>query len=113
MIRRTLVALGYKVTTFNDSPAALASLQLHPDTYDVLLTDQTMPQMTGMALIQAARHVRPDLPCILLTGYDSEMVSAKQCRALGALLRHKPLTQEELGNALHVALRQQPGEETL
>ena len=111
MIQRTLVALNYKVTTFNDSAEALAHLQQHPEKYDLLLTDQTMPRLTGMELIQAARRLRPDLPCILLTGYDSEMVSATQCRALGAYLRHKPLTQEELGNVLHVALRQPPQEE--
>ncbi len=112
MIQRTLTAQGYQVTAFNDSPAALAELRLQPQGYDVLLTDQTMPQLTGLDLIRAARQVRPDLPCILLTGYDSELVSAAQCRELGTFLRHKPLTHEELGNVIHVALRQQPGEET-
>ena len=110
MIQRTLRSLGYHVTTFNDSPAALEAVRQHPQDFDLLLTDQGMPQMTGMDLIRAMRELRPDLPSVLLTGYDSEMVSATECRKLGVLLRHKPLTQEELGNTLHVALHQPPPE---
>jgi PAS domain S-box-containing protein len=105
MIQRTLKPLGYRVTCFNDSTAALAAFRQSPQDFDLLLTDHGMPQLTGLDLIKAVRAVRPGFPAILLTGYDSEMVSASECRALNIFLRHKPLTQEELGNTLHVAVR--------
>ena len=105
MIKRTLEPLGYRVTTFNDSTAALTAFQQHPQDYDLLLTDHGMPGLTGRDLIKGIRLVRLDIPIILLTGYDSEMVTADECKELNIFLRHKPLTQEELAQALHVALR--------
>lgn len=107
MIQRSLESLGYQVTVANDGAAALSLLQQRPQDYDILLTDQTMPRMTGLELIRAVRKLCPQLPIILLTGYDSEMVSMAQCQELGILLRRKPLTEAELGNVLQVVLRRQ------
>lgn len=104
MLKRTIESLGYRVTVFNSGPAALNALRRDPSKFDVLLTDHTMPGMTGLSVIEVARNLRPDLPAILLTGYDSENVSISECRRFGALLRHKPISAESLGNALHVAL---------
>ncbi len=69
MMEMGLGALGYTVETFTEPDRALASFRRAPDTYDVLVTDQVMPGMSGLDLIQAARAECPRLPVVLVSGY--------------------------------------------
>ena len=62
--------LGYDVTSFSGGWAALEAIQKNPSSFDLLITDQTMPVMTGLELIKQARSLRPDLPVILCTGFS-------------------------------------------
>jgi len=68
-----LSALGYRVTAEMDSLAALERFKASPAAFDLLLTDQTMPGLTGSELAKAALHIRPDLPVILCTGYTAAL----------------------------------------
>jgi PAS domain S-box-containing protein len=77
-----LSTLGYRVVAETSSPAALERLQAEPDAFDLLLTDQTMPGMTGSELVKAALKLRPDLPVILCTGYTSALTE-RDALALG------------------------------
>jgi DNA-binding NtrC family response regulator len=63
---------GYVVSVFNDPRLALDVLRAEPLMTDLLITDQNMPALTGNAIIQAMRQVRPALPIIVCTGYSAQ-----------------------------------------
>ena len=69
--------LGYAVQGFRSGADALACLQRHPKTFVLLVTDQQMPGMTGNELAAVARQLLPDLPIILLTGYDDRDITSE------------------------------------
>ena len=64
--------IGYRVTTFNDPRAALEHFRAAPAAFALLLTDRTMPQLSGPALIAEARKLRPDLPALMMSGLTSQ-----------------------------------------
>jgi len=70
--QKMLTRLGYQVTAVSDPQAALEIFQAQPEAFDLLLTDLTMPQMTGLELAREVLQLRPDLPIILTTGFDEE-----------------------------------------
>ncbi len=69
--RSFLTDLGYTVTTETKSPKALEIFQKAPESFDLIITDQTMPDLTGFELAKAMLKLKPDLPIILCTGYTS------------------------------------------
>ena len=109
--RELLSRLGYTVTAYTSSPEALAAFHAEPQRFDLVITDQTMPKMTGEALSRAIREMRPDLPIILCTGF-SYVMNEEKAAALGidAFLM-KPLIARELGCTIRNVLtqRQQGG----
>jgi len=68
-----LQSLGYRVSVSNDSPAALALFRSDPDAFDLVITDQTMPGLTGLDLARAIAAIKPDLPLILCTGFSKDI----------------------------------------
>jgi nitrogen-specific signal transduction histidine kinase/ActR/RegA family two-component response regulator len=91
-----LEQLGYRVTAFNDSGQALEALRRTPATFDLVITDQTMPGFTGIALSREILQFLPHLPIILCTGY-SHTLTEDTVKALGirALLL-KPVGRRDL-----------------
>jgi DNA-binding NtrC family response regulator len=77
-----LSRLGYEVATRSSSLEALEAFRANPDHYDLVITDQTMPQMTGDTMAHHMHATRPDMPIILVTGF-SETVTARNYRQLG------------------------------
>ncbi|MCU0662628.1 MAG: response regulator [Myxococcota bacterium] len=73
-MRRMLEPLGYEVSTFSESLEAFEAFQANPDRFDILITDQTMPQMTGTRLAEEVLSLRPDMPVILMTGYTDSLM---------------------------------------
>jgi len=74
--------LGYKVTALNDSQDALRLFSADPSQFDLVMTDQTMPFMTGEDLGKVLMNIRPDIPVILCTGY-SDLISSEKATAMG------------------------------
>jgi CheY-like chemotaxis protein len=66
--------LGYQVSSKNSSAEALDTFRNHPRQFDLVITDQTMPEMTGLELSEQLIRIRPDIPVILCTGY-MEMIA--------------------------------------
>uniref|UniRef100_UPI004056A043 MASE3 domain-containing protein n=1 Tax=Candidatus Electronema sp. TaxID=2698783 RepID=UPI004056A043 len=99
-----LVSLGYQVTARTSSPDALALFAAEPESFDLVLTDMTMPQMTGAELAARLLALRPGLPVLLCTGF-SELMDEQKAAALGlrALLM-KPFSKAELACAVRAAL---------
>ncbi len=104
MVKRILERVGYEVVETTGSREALEAFRSHPDLFDLVLTDQTMPFMIGTELIEEIRRIRPGIPAILMTGY-SETVGPKRAAELGiGEFLMKPVTSGELGRAVHRAL---------
>ena len=74
--------MGYRVVTRLSSIDALAVFKEKPGHFDLVITDMTMPNMTGMELSQAMLSLRPDIPIILCTGF-SERVTQEKTKAVG------------------------------
>ena len=101
-----LTQLGYDVAAYTSSAEALAAFQAAPHHFDLVITDYTMPQMTGDVLTRALRRLRSDIPIILETGF-SHTIDAEQAAALGidAFLL-KPWTVRELARTIAQVLTQ-------
>jgi two-component system cell cycle sensor histidine kinase/response regulator CckA len=96
--------LNYEVTACDSPERALDLLRRQPAAYDLLVTDQAMPGMTGPALAAAARHLRPDLPIVLATGFLDETARADIATLGIDLVLSKPYTLRDLSTALRSVL---------
>jgi CheY-like chemotaxis protein len=72
-----LKRLGYDVETKLNAAEALAAFRDQPDRYDLVMTDMTMPKMTGEGLARALMGIRPDVPIIICTGFSHQMDEEK------------------------------------
>jgi signal transduction histidine kinase/ActR/RegA family two-component response regulator len=103
-----LAALGYEPVGFDSAPQALAAFRADPGRFDLVLTDEVMPGMTGTRLAAELRRLRPDVAVLLMTGYAGA-VPPGRLRAAGVreVLR-KPLALRTVAEALSRQLR--PGD---
>jgi PAS domain S-box-containing protein len=99
-LTRLLTSIGHEVTTETDPEEALQSVVRNPMAFDVILTDQTMPGMTGDALARAVLSIRPDLPVVLCSGYSEHyQLDDSQRDGIRAFLT-KPLDREQVRSVL-------------
>jgi PAS domain S-box-containing protein len=99
-----LERLGYRVLAFTNSRAALERFRTQPEQYDLVISDQTMPGMTGDELAREILTIRPNLPIILCTGF-SEVIDEDKARLLGIKgFLMKPMTRDKLAVAVRQAL---------
>lgn len=104
MTRELLKHLGYEVVAQTSSLEALRIFQTQPENFDLVITDQTMPHLTGMQLSQELRHLRPDIPIIMCSGY-SEKVSGEKLKAAGINgLVTKPFLMYDLATTIRKVL---------
>lgn len=102
--RGILEHLGYEVEAFESATAALESFAQNPAAFDLVLTDLTMPGMTGLELAAKLRRIRADVPIMLSTGF-SMVLSEERVASLGIqALIMKPLGAGELADAVYHAL---------
>ncbi|MCD6532800.1 MAG: PAS domain S-box protein, partial [Deltaproteobacteria bacterium] len=91
-----LEKLGYRVSTCNNGATALKMIEHNPKQFDLILTDMTMPKMTGSKLAQAVLKLNPKMPIIMGTGH-SDTINQKQALALGIKeFYNKPLSTDRL-----------------
>ena len=99
-----LTEMGYQVSTMTDSAEALKTFTANADRFDLVITDQTMPSLTGKDLIREIKKVRPDIPSILYTGYSSK-VDEEEARRLGiSAFLMKPLDLQVLSQTIRRVL---------
>ena len=99
-----LERLGYQAVVCTSSLAALETFRQSPQHFDLVITDQTMPHMTGEALACELRRIRPDIPIILCTGFSHTIDAEKaQAQGINAFLM-KPLVARDLGLAIQHVL---------
>jgi PAS domain S-box-containing protein len=102
--RRSLKKLGYSVVGETCSAKALKRFQADPMKFDLVLTDQTMPQLTGIALAQEMWKIRPTLPIIICTGFSEQITSEKIISMGFRALLNKPYTFAELTQTIQRCL---------
>ncbi len=104
--REMLTSLGYDVAVRLSSIDALEAFRANPRDYDLVITDMTMPNMTGARLAGEMLKIRPDLPIILTTGF-SERMDREEAQKLGCRdFLMKPVSLGDLGRAVQRALGQ-------
>jgi CheY-like chemotaxis protein len=91
-----LERLGYQVTTCSSGPAALEVFKNAPQDIDLVISDMTMPKMTGDKLAAALLAIKPDLPIILCTGFSSKVSDDKIAEMGIKALMMKPLAQSDM-----------------
>lgn len=102
--KRKLERLGYRVTICNDSQKALALITSSSVKFDLIITDMTMPRMTGELLTKEIRKVYADLPVIICTGF-SETMTPERAKLIGASgLLMKPVAGNDLAQMVREAL---------
>jgi len=95
---------GYKVKSFEDGLSAIETFTKNPDFFDLIITDMTMPHMTGNELSVQILKLRKDMPIILCTGF-SEIMSGEQAALIGIKgFLMKPATAADLFNKIHEVL---------
>jgi len=105
MGKEILEVFGYKVESRTGSVEALEVFRADPAGFDLVIADQTMPNLTGAELARQLMKIRPDIPVILCTGF-SETVNERQAKAIG--IREyvmKPIVTNDLVKAIERALR--------
>lgn len=104
MGKRMLESLGYQVTTAMDGKKALALFKSNPKQFDLVLTDMTMPGMTGEELARELMRLRPLIPVILCTGFSAR-IDEKKAMAIGIrAFVPKPVLKRELAETLRRVL---------
>ena len=103
-IQPILGNLGYKVTARTSSIEALEAFRHNPDAFDGVITDMTMPNMTGDILAKELLKIRPDIPIILCTGF-SEQIDEKKAKEMGiSAFVMKPIVMSEIANTIREVL---------
>ncbi|GAB7024166.1 ATP-binding protein [Salidesulfovibrio brasiliensis] len=95
-----LTDLGYAVQGVQDSNEALELFRSSPDSFDLLITDQTMPRMTGDRLAKAVHEIRPELPVILCTGYSASLDNLRPGEAGIRSVLMKPFEMAKLSRVV-------------
>jgi PAS domain S-box-containing protein len=99
-----LERLGYRVTALSSSLEALETFQQDTERFDLVITDQTMPGMTGTDLSRRILQIRPGMPIILCTGY-STLISAEKAASMGIRgFAMKPLARKDIAAIIRKAV---------
>jgi two-component system, cell cycle sensor histidine kinase and response regulator CckA len=104
--KEMLETMGYRVVAKTSSMEALSTFRAQPPAFDLVITDMTMPGLTGAELAQELLAIRSDLPIILCTGF-SGLINGPQCKAIG--IREfvmKPYVSTSLAKTIRKALQQ-------
>jgi len=104
MEKMILERLGYQVTSCSGSIEALEDFRLTPEKYDLVITDMTMPKLTGDNLAMEMLKIRPDIPILICTGF-SETLTEEKLRAIGVKgILMKPVVIKKLAEKLRYIL---------
>ena len=107
LAEETLAELGYEPVGFDSSVSALQAFHAEPKRFDLVLTDEMMPELTGTELAREIRRLRPDISIILMSGYSSPHLS-ERAQAAGVIeVLRKPLVRRDIAEPVARAARAQ------
>jgi CheY-like chemotaxis protein len=99
-----LAGLGYRVLTAATPEEAIATVAEHAGPVHLLLTDVVMPGMNGRELATRLRRHQPDLACLYMSGYTTNVIAHQGVLADGVHFIQKPFSRQELSHKVHEAL---------
>lgn len=105
MVKRLLEHMGFEVITAADGYEAVERFRENPDRISCVLTDLTMPGMNGWETLAALRSLRPDVPAVMVSGYEEVQAMAGDHSELPQAFLHKPYSKDELNEVLNRILR--------
>ena len=103
IMEEMLIFMGYKVTAVSSSPLAMKLFEQSPTEFDVVVTDQTMPDITGIQLASSIKCLRPEIPVVLHTGC-SNVLATPDNKLIDAIVT-KPADMKKLSSILSAALQ--------
>lgn len=104
MVSEMLSGLGYQVVVRDSGESALELLRANPEAFDILITDQNMPNITGAKLAALANNLRPSLPVLLCTGNaDKDLLEKAEAAGVAHIL-HKPLRLSAIAGIIRSTL---------
>lgn len=104
LTKEILERLGYTVTSKNNGTDALKTFRENPDTFDLLITDLTMPEMTGKELGVHVSEIRPHFPIILCTGFNTDMTQEEEFHSGIRAFINKPIHMREIAEVIRKVL---------
>ena len=106
MEQQMLENLGYQVTARTDSAEALKEFSQQPQNFDLVITDMTMPHMTGDQLAKKLLDIKPDIPVILCTGFNEDITEEKALSMGIQKFVMKPVIKNDLATTIRTVLDQ-------
>ena len=104
--KQMLERLGYEMVARTDPAEALEIFREKPERFDLVITDLTMPNMTGIQLARELKQIRPDIPVILCTGFSEKKDSEKAEASCVSELVMKPVVKKEMAERIRKVLLQ-------
>lgn len=104
-LQTLLSQIGYQVDAYVDSSEALQQFRRQPDKFDLVISDQVMPGLTGTGLIRAIREDREDLPCIICTGHSDLLKGTDTSNVIVERVMRKPFTASEMSRSISNLLK--------
>jgi len=104
MVKTILENFGYKTEIFTNGSDALNAFNLDPEKYDILITDLTMPQITGLDLAAEIHKLKPKLPVLIMTGFGDNLTDDTQQRHGVDKVIGKPIVIKELTASIRSVL---------
>jgi CheY-like chemotaxis protein len=104
LAEETVSNLGYEPVGFDSSVAALRAFRAEPKRFDLVLTDEMMPELMGTELARQIRQLRPDIPIILVSGYSGTRLSERARAAMVTDVLRKPLVRRDIAESVARAL---------
>jgi CheY-like chemotaxis protein len=102
-----LASLGYEPVGFTSSAAALEAFRATPERFHAVLSDETMPEMTGCELAKAIRALRPQIPIVLMSGFVSPALTARARELAIVDVLSKPLVERDIARGLDATLKRE------
>lgn len=104
LIKQRVERLGYQVTAMTSSVEALELFRSQPNSFDLVISDQTMPELTGARLAKKIMEIRPNIPIIICSGYSSKMDAEKANYAGISAFIMKPVDKKDLAKTIRQVL---------
>ena len=101
---RVLESLGYEVVAKTGSLEALEEFKSHPEKFDLVITDQTMPHLTGIGLAEKILEIRSDTPIILCTGFSRQATPGRVAEAGIRAMVQKPMARRQIAETIRRVL---------
>ncbi len=96
LVKQILIRFGYAITSFDVSIDALSCFKKSPSLFDLVITDMTMPGLSGDKLVENIKNIRPEIPVILCTGFSEQNVQEKTNEFKPDKVLMKPAGKDEL-----------------